>query len=189
MNRRGILTRLGLIGLVAGIPGVRAATAGKPPTGSRRLADEAAIRDTLTLYHFFIDDDRPEDWSNLFTEDAEYRVGTIHVKGRDNIRELGDHPRTGKHLMHPGIIRFLSDTEARAWSDLLRIDVSPGEPDNLNKLVITGALRYYDRLVKVDGNWLFAERVEKVSAILNVDNPADFLSKDNPGFYVEPPSI
>lgn len=189
MNRRGILTKFGLLGFVAALPGLGAASTPKRDPEARRLADEAAIRDTIMLYNFFLDDHRTEEWANLFTEDGEFRVGRLHVKGRDVIRrDLGEHPRTGKHLIHPGIVRFISDTEARAWSDLLRIDISPEEPDNPNKLVITSAARYYDRLVKVDGNWLFAERVEKVTAILNVDNPEYFLGKDNPGYYTEPPS-
>lgn len=117
--------------------------------------------------------DPVEDFLELFTEDAVFTAAEFVYVGRDEIRtELADKERRpGRHLPLPALIEIESVTEARAWSDLLRVKIaSEGDP---TAWVITSVGRYYDELVRgEDGRWRFRRRDVHV---LGMEGPAELV--------------
>ncbi|TMM14133.1 MAG: nuclear transport factor 2 family protein [Actinobacteria bacterium] len=98
------------------------------------MSDEEGIRRTLALYCQLCDDGRFDEWAQLYTEDAVFRVmGQVHVGPaaiKAFIAEAQPEGRRGKHVAVPGEGQF----------------------------PVTSAGRYHDRLVRRNGAWLFAER-------------------------------
>jgi hypothetical protein len=133
-----------------------------------QLEDLKRIRDTLQLYAVFLDDARVEDYLGLYTDDAVFTAADVVYEGRDEIRrELAEKPRgPGKHLTFPAVIEMVSPTEARTWSDFLRIRIVPeGVPV---PWIITHVGRYYDYLVKgEDGRWRFSRRDIRLTGGVN----------------------
>jgi len=132
-------------------------------TPGRRLDDECLIRETLALYCMLLDDRRFEDWGRLFAEDAEWTIPWASFKGRDAIvaglREIDVGPSGWcKHITHFPVIRFESETSARAWSDL-SCYVRERESGEWS---LVSAGRYYDDLVRLDGAWLFQRRLADI---------------------------
>lgn len=119
------------------------------------MSDEEGIRRTLALYCQLCDDGRFDEWAQLYTEDAVFRVmGQVHVGPaaiKAFIAEAQPEGRRGKHVAVNPLIEADGDT-ARAWTDY--IWVGPGE----GQFPVTSAGRYHDRLVRRNGAWLFAER-------------------------------
>ena len=140
-------------------------------------SERELIRETLSLYAIYLDDGRVDDFMDLFTEDAEFTAATYVYTGHDSIRNnLADKPRRpGKHLPFAAVIEFQSTTEARAWSDYLRVKITgDGDPSSW---VVTSTGRYHDQLVKGDdGRWRFQRR--------DVYMPG----RENPGSWTQPSS-
>ena len=121
------------------------------------MEDREAIRRLIALYGQLLDSKRFEEWADLFTRDARFRVwGDCHV-GREVIRrEIGGmQPEApGKHVVLQPVIDLDDAEHARCWTDLSAFATTPGG------LVIATIGRYHDRLVKSseDGRWRFSER-------------------------------
>ena len=117
------------------------------------IDDERMIRRTLALYCTLLDDGRFDDWSQLFTEDAEWIIPGTVFKGRAAIAAgvgATQPPVVGrvKHLSHPPVIEFTSDRTARAWSDVVVLF-----RNREGVWTILAAGRYYDDLEKEEGAW------------------------------------
>jgi uncharacterized protein (TIGR02246 family) len=115
---------------------------------------EESIRKTLAQYGQLYDDRMHDELAELFTEDAVYVTPTDTTLGREALRSrFADVLPTvhGRHLMVQAVIDVDGDT-ATVTSDLIFISLD-GEG-----LPIEGVSRYHDRMVPVDGRWLFAER-------------------------------
>ena len=121
------------------------------------MSDYEAIRRLITLYGQHLDSRRFEDWGNLFTANAHFRVwGRVH-EGRDAIvREIcGMQPEApGKHVVLQPVIDIEDVHHARCWTDLCAMATVGKEI----RVMTVG--RYHDRLEKDgrDGRWRFAER-------------------------------
>ena len=174
MERRGFVKNMALLGGVGAAAAALMSPAIATPV-ENVLAEEAAIRETLRKYCFLLDDNRPDEFVQLFTEQAVFYAADLRYEGRAAIKkELAEKPREpGKHLAFPALIELQSGTEALAWSDFLRVKVKPGDP---SAWLITNIGRYHDRLVKVGPRWLFAERGVYI------------LGMANPSKYTVPPA-
>lgn len=164
------------LGLATMIVLITATACGTHSAHMKRLdqqTDVERIRETLRQYAIFLDDARVDDFLDLFTEDAVFTAAGLIYEGREEIRdELADKPRRlGKHLPFPALIQLESATEARAWSDFLRVMIeNEGDPTSW---VITSVGRYYDRLAKgEDGRWRLQRRDVQ---ILAMENPKDLI--------------
>jgi uncharacterized protein (TIGR02246 family) len=119
------------------------------------MTDEDGIRRTLALYCQLCDDGRFDEWEQLYTEDAVFKVmGAVH-QGREAIKgfisKAQPDGRRGKHVAVNPLIEVDGDA-ARAWTDYIWVGPGTGQ------FPVTSAGRYHDRLVKRDGRWLFVER-------------------------------
>ena len=119
------------------------------------MTDEEGIRRTLALYCQLCDDGRFDEWAQLYTDDAVFKVmGAVHrgpeaIKGF--IAEAQPEGRRGKHVAVNPVIELDGDA-ARAWTDYIWVGPGTGQ------FPVTNVGRYHDRLVKRDGRWLFVER-------------------------------
>jgi ketosteroid isomerase-like protein len=157
--KRALYRGVGLIGSILLLSAVGCASPSSNDERSTRLEDLETIRDALQQYAIFLDDGRVDDYVSLYTEDAVFTAADVVYEGRDEIRrELGEKKRRpGKHLTFPAVIEMVSPTEARTYSDFLRIKIAQ-EGDAVPWL-ITHVGRYYDVLVKgEDGQWRFSRR-------------------------------
>jgi len=121
-------------------------------------ADYEAIRRLVSIYGPLLDSRRMEEWGELFTEDAVFRVGGATYSGRAVIVEAfaamqPDSPI--QHAIFSPVIDLEEDGAARCWTDMAAL-VGSGEGVS----VVTIA-RYYDEVVKSpsDRRWRFTRRV------------------------------
>jgi len=131
------------------------------------LDDERLIRRTLALYCTLLDDRRFDDWSQVFTEDAEWIIPGTAFKGRAAIAAGVGATQPSvvgrvKHLSHPPAIEFTSFRTARAWSDVV---VLSRNREGVWKILAAG--RYYDDLEKEDGAWRLRRRQADIDTTTN----------------------
>jgi SnoaL-like protein len=143
-------------------------------TAIQQLQDRAAIRGLIDAYSFCADTRDIEGHIALFTEDTNFEVYMDEknpepsqvVKGNKNLFPIFDdlnHYVSTMHLNAQCSINLDGDhataaTYCRAYHLKL--------PDGIQTLMIAG-IRYYDTMVKQNGQWLFAERKLKVCWIEN----------------------
>ncbi len=118
-------------------------------------AEEQAVRTLLARYCHLADDDDPAGVAALFTADGSFTFNGRTARGTDAIiRFLEGASRAGirgKHLTTNTVVTAGGDV--RAVSDFLFVRFTDGKP------VPDLVGRYHDTLVRVDGQWRFAERV------------------------------
>jgi SnoaL-like domain len=128
------------------------------------VEDRLMIQDLNQRYAVHVDLHEIDEWVNLFTRDAlfdEREFGTPILNGREEIREYGQHlketVRSVLHHMTTHVITDLTATSGRgvafAVCEALLNDGSHGRYQVL----------YRDRYEKVDGKWLFSERILKAT--------------------------
>lgn len=120
------------------------------------MSDEEAIRDLMSQYCHLIDDERFEEFTELFTEDAVVtaKLAKKTYTGRQEIRGFLENQPPEKRGLHVTVnhrVHVDGDT-ARAAADFFVIVT---RPDGLH---VMGMGRYDDRIVRQDGKWRFAER-------------------------------
>lgn len=118
--------------------------------------DHEAIRDLMSQYCHLVDDERFEDFAELFTEDAVVtaKVAGTTYRGPAEIRGfLEGQPahRRGLHVTVNHRIAVDGDS-ATATADFF---VIARRPEGLHLFAMG---RYDDRLVRGGGRWRFAER-------------------------------
>lgn len=120
------------------------------------MSDELEIRNTSARFCQYLDGRRFDEWSQLFTPDADFQ-GTI---GREQILAemlkggLARRPELFRQHNTSNLIIELSGDEAHVESDLLIVEHEGDGPC----LLRTG--RYLDRMVRTgDGRWRFAQRL------------------------------
>lgn len=117
--------------------------------------DEEGIRKTIAQYCHFCDDGRFEEWADLYTEDATFRVFGIQHTGRDAVRAFIENAqppeKRGKHICFNSVIE-IEGPEARAWTDFVFLANVAGT------FAITNAGRYHDVLRRDPDRWRFVER-------------------------------
>lgn len=138
----------------------------------RSLEDRQEIQDLVVRYGFAIDDHDFERIRPLFAPDAKLRThaGVVKGDGVDDIvayyqKHFG---RLGpsNHFVHGHLIEFdgedratgLVSSHAEVWRD---------------ELPMLTAMRYHDQYVRIDGRWVFRERVQSYMYFLDVREYAD----------------
>jgi hypothetical protein len=118
------------------------------------MTDEEAIRQLIARFSHLLDDRRFDDWSKTFTEDGVFgaRNGRQEIFEGISRGELARNPELKrKHAVTNSVIKVSGET-AEATSDLIMFDLIEGGG------CATRFGRYYDHLVRRDGQWLFSQR-------------------------------
>ncbi len=150
-------------------PGQDARTEARPS-----LLERAAIADLMADYVHLIDEDRLEEWVELFTEDCTYKIlsrenvdagyplelMSCHNQGmlRDRVVSLREanlyNLHTDKHVL--GVIRVLGFSDG-AWSVQANFSVYQSTLDGETDLFAVGT--YRDKVVFDDSRPRFAEKL------------------------------
>ncbi|MBJ17941.1 MAG: nuclear transport factor 2 family protein [bacterium] len=119
--------------------------------------DYEAIRRLIAIYAQLLDSERREEWGQLFTEDAVFRVAGETFEGRAAI-EAGifsmREEKPAQHVLLSPVIDFDKASSARCWTDMAaHLTTESG-------IEVVTIARYYDRLVRSssDGRWRYAQR-------------------------------
>lgn len=130
------------------------------------MLDELLIRQTLARFCLLIDDGRFDDLVSWFACDATLVVRGSALVGRDAIRDwfAASNPphKRGKHLTTNIVVDVYGD-HADSAADFLFLNFVGGQL----KPAFVG--RYTDRLVKIDGKWLFNSRTIAILAPADAD--------------------
>jgi len=141
--------------------------------GASYAEDRALIEDLQARYMLALDSGDIDTYLTTFTEDGILDIGTGEIKGHDAIRNIlsgmpdedeaqedetaaeakGPYPATGRHNITNIVIKVDGDkAEGRAyWFHY-------GNDNPERKAVLNSYGHYVDRMVKVDGQWLFSYR-------------------------------
>ena len=125
---------------------------------TRRLLARDAVRRTIALYGQLLDEGRLEAWSQLFTDDARFRVYGEVYTGRDAIRDAigGMQPppdRPVKHVCLVPVIDLDGPERALAWTDFTAFGTNES-----GSIEIATIGRYHDELQRDGERWRFASR-------------------------------
>ena len=152
--------------------------------------DRAAIEDLQARYMFALDFGDLDTYVETFTEDGILDIIGMKAQGREEIRKLlegpgesaegaeqapaepeGSYPATGRHNITNIVLKIDGDT---ATGRAYWFHYGNTNPERRAQLDSYGY--YEDQMVKVDGEWLFSERViynEQVKEwIGSSENPA-----------------
>ena len=140
----------------------------------QELEDRIAIRELIDQYAFCADTRDAQGQMAIFTEDTNFEVymdeklptPTQVVKGRKNLFPVFDDLNQYLSTMHFNGQSTIKVNENRATGTTYCRAYHLKVQDGVQKLMIAG-IRYYDIMVKQDGQWLFAERKLKVCWIEN----------------------
>ena len=120
------------------------------------MSEEEAIRDLMSEYCHLIDDERFEDFMELFTEDAVVtaKIAGTTYRGRQEIRGFLENQPPEKRGLHVTVnhrVQVNGDT-ATAQADFFVVVPRAGG------LHFMSMGRYDDQLVRQDGRWRFRVR-------------------------------
>ena len=131
----------------------------------QELVDKAAIRDLMARYARGVDGLDSDMIASTFASDAYANYGQDPIpefqwegRGRDNIvRWITTRPRSGRptHFMGDQVIQINGDT---AEVETYAVGYGVANVDGTQSLLITG-LRYVDKMVRQNGQWLVQHRV------------------------------
>lgn len=131
---------------------------------SLRLGDDLAIRDLLARYVDAIHRRAPDDWAATWAPDATWTLPDITdsdsalvMEGRDDIvagwiAAMEGYPFVA-HILHSGVINWQgAESASGRWYVTEIVEAEDG-----SRFHFYGV--YNDRYVRMDGRWLFRERV------------------------------
>jgi uncharacterized protein (TIGR02246 family) len=120
------------------------------------MSDKDEIRELLARYCFALDADRFEDMAALFTPDGVWQTAFGTGSGQAGIvaqaRSIATGPRPRRVHLTTNIVIDLDGETATARSNWALVQNSPDGP------TIGSGGAYSDRLIKLDGRWLFKHR-------------------------------
>jgi hypothetical protein len=143
-----------------------AAAAGYPGTAD----DYAQISQLMTKYSYTLDTRDPAGWASVFTQDGMFRAAQFCLVGRKELaglmeKQLKAHPASPESAKRPKShhvesslsIEYLDRDHALSHSFVIVVgDV--GRDHVGGGIEVTGT--YDDRLTRVNGHWLIADRLE-----------------------------
>ena len=120
------------------------------------MTDEEGIRRTLALYCQLLDGRRFAEWAELFTEDGSWNGNRTRgaILGSITKGALAARPELRRKHVCTAIVLSAEGATGQAESDFVMYDANG--PDDAWHVAAWG--KYFDQLVKRDGQWLFAER-------------------------------
>jgi SnoaL-like domain len=128
------------------------------------VTDRLKIQDLNQRYAVHVDLREIDAWAELFTHDAifdEREFGTPLMTGHDDIRSYGKQLEdTVEHALHhltTHVITDLTTTSARGIAFAV-VEALMKDGSHARHQVV-----YRDRYEKIDGRWLFSERVLKAT--------------------------
>lgn len=126
------------------------------------VADRLGIHDTINKYGLYINRLQVEEWVSLFTPDGvldERAFGFENNVGQDAIRACGailkEHVKFALHHITTVVIEELTQFEARGVVYSV-VEALLNDGFHASYHVI-----YQDRYAKIDGRWLFRERIQR----------------------------
>ena len=142
--------------------GAGATTAAQKVGGYRGTPDDfMQISQLFSMYSYTIDNKDGVAWAATFAPDGEFQDPALCVKGHDGlVKIVGTTPEMGHdlashHTPELGPIFYQDKDHATVRSTLVTYrEKGPGKPDG--GVGVTAV--YGDRLVRIDGRWLFAHR-------------------------------
>ncbi len=127
--------------------------------------DKATITELIARYNYAIDHNDYQGWANTFAPDGVF-VGIIgrfaaHKELDKFIASVKSLTATSPNLRHyvTNVLPDINGNEARCTSFLLMTSTKAG----VSTIALAG--EYEDRLVKLNGQWLFLERVVRPDGV------------------------
>lgn len=129
-----------------------------------RVEDRLMIQDLNQQYAIHVDLHEIDEWVHLFTGDAvfdEREFGTPLLTGHEEIRGYGQQlAATVRHALHHMTTHVISDLTTTSAHGIAFAVVEALMNDGSRARY---QVLYRDRYAKIDGTWLFAERVLKAT--------------------------
>jgi hypothetical protein len=133
----------------------------------REAADRLAIRELVDAYAHCADRRNANEQMSLFTDDAHF---VVYMNARDSAPSQELHSREALAPVFAELNKYATTTHFVGQSTLFTLtsDRATGETyclahhvtiDGGKRRLMVASLRYLDTFVKVDGAWLFAERL------------------------------
>jgi hypothetical protein len=125
--------------------------------------DKAAIVELIARYNYAIDHEDYQGWANTFAPDGVFHgiIGkfSVHKELDKFIASVKNLTATSPNLRHyvTNILPEINGNEARCTCFLLMTSTTK---EGGSKIAAAG--EYEDRLVKINGQWLFRERIVRV---------------------------
>ena len=125
--------------------------------------DKAAIAELIARYNYAIDHEDYQGWANTFAPDGVFHgiIGkfAVHKELDKFIASVKNLTATSPNLRHyvTNILPEINGNEARCTCFLLMTSTTK---EGGSKIAAAG--EYEDRLVKINGQWLFLERIVRV---------------------------
>jgi hypothetical protein len=133
----------------------------------REAADRIAIRELVDAYAHCADRRNANEQMSIFTDDAHF---VVYMNARDSAPSQELHSREALAPVFAELNKYATTTHFVGQSTLFTLtsDRATGETyclahhvtiDGGKRRLMVASLRYLDTFVKVDGAWLFAERL------------------------------
>ena len=126
------------------------------------------IRQLLALIFHAGDAFDVETWLDCYTDDALFHSPQIHMEGRDELRA--------------GFPALRGTSATRHWIGNIVVEVDGDEATSVAYLLVVSATFppvfmcsgvYHDRFRRVDGRWLFSERILDLDGIEGAPAPVE----------------
>ena len=136
-------------------------------------ADRLAVRELVEAYAHCADCRDAKGQMALFTADTHF---VVYMNARDSMPSQELHSREALAPVFADLNKYDATTHFIGQSTIYRLTGSRaiGETyclahhitvDNKNRRLMVASLRYHDTFVKMDGEWLFAERLLYVDRV------------------------
>jgi len=133
----------------------------------RDAADRLAIRELIEAYAHCADRRDANGQMSLFTADTHF---VVYMNAKDPKPSQELHSREALAPVFADLNRYAATMHFVGQSTILSLSANKGTGeayclahhlsiDSAKRRLMIAALRYYDTFVKVDGEWLFAERL------------------------------
>ena len=133
----------------------------------REVADRLAIRELIEAYAHCADRRDAKGQMSLFTPDTHF---VVYMDAKDPTPSQEVHSREELAPIFADLNRYAATMHFLGQSTILSLthDRGTGEAyclahhltvDGDKRKLMVAALRYYDTFIKLDGSWLFAERL------------------------------
>jgi hypothetical protein len=130
-------------------------------------ADRLAIRELIEAYAHYADRRDANGQMSLFTADTHF---VVYMNAKDPKPSQELHSRESLAPVFADLNQYAATMHLVGQSTILSLTVDPGTGEAYclahhltvngdNRRLMVAALRYYDTFVKMDGSWLFAERL------------------------------